>query len=484
LPQWLIEYLGMVMFACDRPGCSRTSGDFTCYLSALFADNELIMKRIIVVIKQTIAHRFSLDDDKGEETLIVASIRRNVEFKGSSLWTLIFAIFIASIGLNVNSAAVVIGAMLISPLMGPIMGIGLGIGINDLELVKNGVKNLLIAAFFSIAASTLYFWLTPLHEAQSEILARTTPSLWDVFIALFGGLAGIIAGTRKEKTNVIPGVAIATALMPPLCTAGFGIANGYIYYFLGALYLFFINSVFICISTFLIVRFLKFHRKEFADSRIEKRVSRTILWLVILTTLPSVYLAYKIVDRSIFESNARKFIATEFNFKRTQVVNQSFTWSNDQKSINLLLIGEELARPVLDTIRHRLNKYNLLNTDLVIKQGLNAKQEIDFSAIKASILRDVFVQTDSSYRGNETADTMPDLGRELAALYPDVISFSLTMTPITYLNTTVRNDSIARDTLMLAVVDFKRSKTRAEAERLRNWIKTRIRTDSVKLIIE
>jgi uncharacterized hydrophobic protein (TIGR00271 family) len=193
--------------------------------------------RFFRITKVFLFRRFNLHVDKADEDDVILSIRKNTDFVGPNLWTLIFAIFIASIGLNVNSTAVIIGAMLISPLMGPIMGIGLGLGTNDFELIKKGARNLLIATLISIATSTLYFWLTPLHDAQSELLARTTPSLWDVFIAFFGGLAGIVAGTRKEKSNVIPGVAIATALMPPLCTAGFGIASGNLYYFLGAMYL-------------------------------------------------------------------------------------------------------------------------------------------------------------------------------------------------------------------------------------------------------
>jgi len=196
------------------------------------------MKEILTAISRFIKDRFSLDEDKADEALIIESIDRNVHFKGTNLWTLIFAILIASIGLNVNSTAVIIGAMLISPLMGPIMGIGLGIGIIDFDLMKRGIKNLMIAALLSIITSFLYFSLSPLHEARTEILARTTPSIWDVLIAFFGGMAGIIAGTRKEKSNILPGVAIATALMPPLCTAGFGLATGEVYYFFGAIYLF------------------------------------------------------------------------------------------------------------------------------------------------------------------------------------------------------------------------------------------------------
>lgn len=182
-------------------------------------------------IKQFFSEYLDLRKDKDNEALIVESIRNGVEFKGTNLWILIFAIFIASLGLNVNSTAVIIGAMLISPLMGPIMGVGLAIGQNDFELLKRSLKSYLVATVFSVITATLYFSLTPLDEVQSELLARTSPTIYDVLIALCGGLAGIIALSTKEKGNVIPGVAIATALMPPLCTAGFGLATGNLLYF-------------------------------------------------------------------------------------------------------------------------------------------------------------------------------------------------------------------------------------------------------------
>jgi uncharacterized hydrophobic protein (TIGR00271 family) len=220
---------------------------------------------------------FDLQEGKEEEYNTIETIKKGIEFKGTNLWVLIFAIFIASIGLNVNSTAVIIGAMLISPLMGPIMGLGLGLGIYDFELIKKSLKNLTIAVVISLTTSSLYFLLTPLREAQSEILARTYPTIWDVFIAFLGGLAGIIAITRKDKGNAIPGVAIATALMPPLCTAGYGIASGNFLFFLGAFYLFFINSVFISLSTFLIVRFLKFPQINFVDLKLEKKLNVTCI---------------------------------------------------------------------------------------------------------------------------------------------------------------------------------------------------------------
>ena len=185
-------------------------------------------------IKDFFNQYFDLRKDKDDEKVIMESIRSGVEFRGANLWILIFAIFVASLGLNVNSTAVIIGAMLISPLMGPIIGMGLAVGINDFELLKRSMKSYALATVISVVTATIYFALTPLDEAQSELLARTSPSIYDVLIALFGGLAGIVALSTKDKGNVLPGVAIATALMPPLCTAGYGLATGQLIYFLGA----------------------------------------------------------------------------------------------------------------------------------------------------------------------------------------------------------------------------------------------------------
>lgn len=196
--------------------------------------NTPTLKRIITATR----HRFSLIEDKADDSQIDENLRSGVELRGTNLWVLMFAILIASVGLNVNSTAVVIGAMLISPLMGPIMGIGYGVGIYDAQLIRKSFRNLGIATLISLLVSTLYFILTPLSEAQSELLARTSPTIWDVLIAFFGGMAGIIGATRTKNTNIIPGVAIATALMPPLCTAGYGLANANWSYFFGAFYLY------------------------------------------------------------------------------------------------------------------------------------------------------------------------------------------------------------------------------------------------------
>jgi uncharacterized hydrophobic protein (TIGR00271 family) len=439
------------------------------------------MEKILREIKSFIKERFSLHSDKADEKIIVESIERDTNFKGTNLWTLIFAIFIASIGLNVNSTAVIIGAMLISPLMGPIMGIGLGIGINDFDLLKRGIKNLVIAAIFSIATSFLYFTLTPLEDASSEILARTTPSIWDVFIAFFGGLAGIVAGTRKEKGNVIPGVAIATALMPPLCTAGYGLASGQWFYFLGAIYLFFINSVFICIATFLIVKHLKFRKKQFATQETEKRVSRYILIVVIITVIPSIYMAYRIVHRSIFEGNARKFVQNEFHFSKTQVLSTKYIYSENDKTIELFLVGQSLSEATIDSLKKRIADYKLNETDLLIHQGLDATQKVDMSAIKASVLEEVFAANLTKSSASDSLhmhNNFPDLKNELSILYPDIKEYSISKVVFN------QTSSARKDTVVLFVAEFRKPVSFKERKKLQYWIKERIHANSLKLIVQ
>ncbi len=438
------------------------------------------MKNILLAVRHFFSERFNLNEDRADEALIAESIKRDVQFKGANLWTLIFAIFIASIGLNVNSTAVIIGAMLISPLMGPIMGIGLGIGTNDLDLVKRGMKNLVIAVIISVATSSLYFTITPLHDASSELLARTNPSLWDVFIALLGGLAGIVAGTRREKSNVIPGVAIATALMPPLCTAGYGLATGNWFFFLGAFYLFFINCIFICLATVLMVKHLRFHKKEFNTPERERRISRYMLIVVIITVLPSIYLAYRIVKREIFERNARKFLQTEMHFARTQVVTHAFLFEG-KPTIDLLLVGQPLSDAKIDSLRNLLPHYQLDSVRLVVHQGLDARQRIDLSEIKASVLEEVFANgrpTDTTSAPDSRDETVPDLRAELRVLYPQLLRYSL--------NSSVfhRTDVQRNDTLLLFVGKFSTPPARSDRQKLGNWLKERLKADSLHVLIE
>ncbi|NCD70052.1 DUF389 domain-containing protein [Mucilaginibacter sp. R11] len=443
------------------------------------------MGKILANIKKFLSFRFNLQEGRATDAEIKDSIVSNVVFKGVNLWALIFAIFIASIGLNVNSTAVIIGAMLISPIMGPIMGVGLGIGINDLDLVKRGLMNLLVATLIGIITSTIYFSVTPLHEAQSELLARTLPSVWDVFIAFFGGAAGMVAASRKEKSNVIPGVAIATALMPPLCTAGFGIATGNWYYVLGALYLYFINSVFIAIATFVISRYIKMRKKHLADAGQEKKVNRYIIIIVVITILPSILMAYRIADRSIFETNARRFVEEEFKFKNTQVISKAFHYN--LKRIDLLLIGKDLKPEKIDSLSKDLANYNLKGIKLNIRQGLDAGEHIDISQIKASILDEVYA---TQFKGDTVTDTIvrttspsklskdTAVFNELKVLYPTIQSFGINQTVVYH------TDKTKADTVKLVLATFKTPIADADRKRMQAWLSVRYKAPKLRLLID
>ena len=253
---------------------------------------------------------FNLTHDQAHPDKIDATIRANTRVTGTNMWVLMFAIAVSSIGLNVNSTAVVIGAMLISPLMGPIVGMGYGLAVGDTALIRQAMRNIIIFVVISVITATLYFLLTPLEDAQSELLARTQPTLWDVLIAFFGGSAGIVALTRKEGGNAIPGVAIATALMPPLCTAGYGLAHGNWHYFLGASYLFAINCVFIAFSTLLFSKLLKLPRRGLVKESKRRLHSIIITAVVLAVMIPSGYMASGLVRQEIFKTRANAAIAT------------------------------------------------------------------------------------------------------------------------------------------------------------------------------
>ncbi|MFI3321722.1 MAG: TIGR00341 family protein [Rikenellaceae bacterium] len=341
-----------------------------------------LKNQIRVTLRNFLRGRFALDEDNAKQQEVEENIRKSVEFRGQNLWILIFAILVASVGLNTNSAAVIIGAMLISPLMGPIMGFGLSLGIYDFELLKRSLRNFLFAVVVSLITSTIYFAISPLSVAQSEILARTTPSIWDVLIAFFGGLAGIVAQTRKDRTTtVIPGVAIATALMPPLCTAGYGLGTMQLEYFVGALYLFTINAVLISVATFIIVRYLGYEHKQQVDSLLERKIRNYIFAIIVVTIVPSVILGYNIVRHTIFETNAKSFVASAFNFQDSQVVDANYNYNRGEKEIEVLMIGKALSEDAIASLNNSKANFSLEDAVLKIRQqgteGESTSQTLD-----------------------------------------------------------------------------------------------------------
>lgn len=448
--------------------------------------------RNLFVIKNFLKEYLDLRKDKDDELATVESIRKGVEFKGANLWILIFAIFMASLGLNVNSTAVIIGAMLISPLMGPIMGVGLSVGLNDFELMKRSLKSFLITTLFSVTTATIFFIVSPVAEGQSELLARTSPTIYDVFIALMGGLAGVVALSTKEKGNVIPGVAIATALMPPLCTAGYGLATGNLIYFLGAFYLYFINSVFISLATFIGVRVMHFQRKAFVDKNREKKVRKYIVLIAVLTMCPAVYLTVGIIQDTFFESSANKFINEQLAFENTQVLDKKIQHTANGHEIRVVLIGEEVPEASIAIARSKMADYKLENTKLVVMQGMNY-ESVDISSIRAMVMEDFYKNSEQRLveQTKKIASLEKDLERyrtfdglskalvpELKVLYPSVRSLSLSHA----IEMTV--DSMQTDTVLLAVMKFGKQPDAAEKAKIAEWLKARTGTGSLKLITE
>jgi uncharacterized hydrophobic protein (TIGR00271 family) len=319
---------------------------------------------------------FSLRRDMASPDSIDAAVRDGVKVGGTNLWALMFAIAIASIGLNVNSTAVIIGAMLISPLMGPIIGAGYGAGIQDAPLIRLALRNLAVLTGISLAVSTLYFLLTPLEEAQSELLARTSPTLWDVLIAFFGGAAGMVGLTRKEKSTLIPGVAIATALMPPLCTAGYGLATGQLRFFFGAFYLFTINSVFIAFATLLFTRYLRLPAHPAADAAEQRRVRLLTGIAVTVTLVPSIVLALHLVRAEVFGRQANRFVAALEAESPDRVVLRR-TVDASQRRITLTLLGEDVTPALQRELEARLAAFRLEDTQLELRRPGDPRHEAE-----------------------------------------------------------------------------------------------------------
>lgn len=429
--------------------------------------------------------KFRLNTEKEDLQTVILNIDTGVVFRGTNLWVLIFAIFVASLGLNVNSTAVIIGAMLISPLMGPIIGIGLGMGINDTGLLRKAIYNYFIAIVVALSTSTIFFLLSPLSDAHSEILSRTSPTIYDVLIALFGGFAGILATASKQKGNVIPGVAIATALMPPLCTAGYGLATLQFSFFFGAFYLFIINTVFIALATFFIVRFLHFPYKHEKNKRAEL-VAHRIVWVVVLATLlPSIYFGYDMVQQNRFTKNANNFIAYEAHFTNDYLLNKKIDPKNN--AITLVFGGKQITTEEIELLKTQLKKYHLEKASLEIKQGFAYLSDKNNSieneqlnqltlALEEKEKQGKFLQSriDSiDYQQKQSAQ----LYRELKAQYPTLKNAVLQPAAIL-------SDSAVSKQLFLVLLTTSVKLPVQEKAKIEKWLKVRLQQDNIQLIFQ
>ena len=433
---------------------------------------------------------FVIMQDMEDEQEIVKQITSGVSFRGANLWVLIFAIFIASLGLNVNSTAVIIGAMLISPLMGPIIGMGLAMGINDLNLMRRAVKNFGVATLISVLTAMVYFLITPLGEAQSELLARTSPTIYDVLIATFGGAAGILALCTKGKGNVIPGVAIATALMPPLCTAGYGLATGHFLYFLGAFYLFFINTVFISLATYVGVRLMRFHRLEFQNPALAKKAQRMVMGIAIVTMIPATFLTIGIVRRSIFDNKVNSFVKMELSQPGTQVLSSNI--DEDNQVLNIVAVGKEINNAKEEAAKKRMEQYGLGKYTLNIIQGEGSDSILSLSnkltqmnnsrdderkklvAMSAEI-GELNSRLDS-YTKYETLTQ--EVCSEMKALYPQVKAVSISRVSQSSRDTT----AVKRFVAAIISLDDKARISPADKTKLYDWLQARIKADSLVVV--
>lgn len=433
------------------------------------------------LVKQTSNLAGHIDTEAAEK-----SIRSNIYFRGPNAWILAIATIIASVGLNVNSIPVVIGAMLISPLMGPIFGIGLGLGVNDMTFVKQSGKNLLIMVSISLIASFLYFLITPLSLSNpTELLARTNPTIYDVLIALFGGFAGILEQCRKEKGTVFSGVAIATALMPPLCTAGFGLAGGHLNYFFGALYLFVINCLFIMLATYVSVKYFNFRQVEYDDQTVGRKTKRVSTIVILLFIVPSIWSAITLIKQNNFEENATAFAQKNKAYEKSIIYDYEIDHSDGSK-IQLFFTGEPLSEKSKESIYMTAAEYGI-TADQILINDYTAEQSInDIELVKGIYDK---MDTEIARRDEDIArlkkelkaakgNDLPyvQLTREIKNAYPAVMEVHITQ------GARITTDSLKMTPSISVIVSSSPALSEEETGKLNEWLKIRLETDDVTLV--
>ena len=434
------------------------------------------------VFHKTVNLNGHIDTEAAEKT-----IRNNIYFRGPNAWILAIATIIASVGLNVNSIPVVIGAMLISPLMGPIFGLGLGLGVSDMQLMKSSGKNLLVMVTISLTASFAYFLITPLSLSNpTELLARTNPTIYDVLIALFGGFAGILEQSRKEKGTVFSGVAIATALMPPLCTAGFGLANGNLAYFLGALYLFFINCLFIMLATYISVKYFKFRQTEYEDQATGRKTKRISSILILLFIIPSIWSAVTLIQRTNFETNATAFIEYSKSYNKSIIYDYKIDHTEGSK-LELYFTGEPVNDETKSIIVKTAAEFDIEEESIVI---VDDSKEANLNDIE--LVKGIYDKMDSEVtkREEEIRQLKEELRlakgddiayvqitREIISSYPSVKQVKLAH------GASVAADSLYAHPCLTAIIRCDTPMDEEQTTKLNNWLKIRLNTEELALIV-
>lgn len=432
---------------------------------------------------QQLQAKLDISSEREEFSVIHDTVASGIEFKGTNLWILIFAIFIASVGLNVNSTAVIIGAMLVSPLMGPILGMGYSIATYDFDLFKKALFNYLFALLAGLLTSAAYFYITPIYQAHSELLARTQPNIYDVIIALVGGLAGIVAISSKFKGNVIPGVAIATALMPPLCTAGYGLATANWQFFFGALYLLTINTVFIGSATLITVRLLRYPIREVADKTQRSMANRWVTFIVLVTTIPAFYYGYLLVQRENFIQSANNFIANE------SFIEGDFLLKNEldprHKRIKLVYGGRMISQQEKARLNQRKRIYGLEEAQLTIQQGFSISdvpKDISHSEPYQAEITRLKSQLGLSLQRQDSITRAKTLGgallTEIKPLFPEVAYCSADKQLFSAGAGQVRNYTV------VVLGSNAPARTTRSLPQINRWLKARLQSDSLKVFVE
>lgn len=428
-------------------------------------------------------HLFSLESELENQDFVYDEINKGVVFKGTNLWILIFAIVVASVGLNMNSTAVIIGAMLISPLMGPINAMGYSMATYDFELFRKAIKNFSFAILASLVASTLYFSVSPVSTAYSELLARTSPTIYDVLIALFGGLAGIVAISSKQKGNVIPGVAIATALMPPLCTAGYGLATAQFSFFFGALYLFTINTIFIAIASVLVAQLLKFPIRTIVDKAKKKKINNIITLVITIVLLPSIFFGYKLVKQEKFLQKANLYISNVSIFEGNYLLKSNI----DVKSNTITLVygGSALAEEQKAEVIRKSKDFNIENASILIEQGLAFSSLDEKKSETFKLKEQIAILNNTLNKKNTEIDNLQNKQKFGQTLLNEIRTIFSEIDRCLYsesLYFDASSETFSKTSVV--ILSSKQPISSADKKKINNWLKQRLKTNEVKIYYE
>lgn len=435
----------------------------------------------IIRLVRKISHFFNLQPELEKHEVIHEEITKGVAFKGTNLWILVFAIIVASVGLNMNSTAVIIGAMLISPLMGPIIGMGYSIATYDGDLFYTSLRNFIFAVGASLLASTIYFAISPISTAHSELLARTSPTIYDVLIALFGGFAGIVALSSRLKGNVIPGVAIATALMPPLCTAGYGLATGQLTFFFGAFYLFLINTIFIALASVWITKLLKIPIRGEVNTTKKKKINRIITTITTLILLPSIYFGYKLVQEERFTQDATRYISNITVFEGNYLLKSNI--NPEKKEITLLYGGNSLSESQKKQIADRSKIFGI-NGKINVEQGFSIK-EMSLTNKEVQKLQDQVLKLSADLKNKQaiidTLSSHQTLGivllNEINTIFPQITSCSFADSKKYKIGTNHAENNC------IIVLGSKGEILERDKSKIKRWLQKRIQCEDIELTI-